>query len=69
MGMAQGAIEAVANPLVATLHPERRAERLNLLHAWWPAGLILGGVAAFGVTRALGLDTVQISPQAARLGW
>jgi len=39
---ANGVLEAVANPLVATLFPEKRTHYLNLLHASWPAGLVLG---------------------------
>ncbi len=41
---ANGTLEAVANPLVATLFPEKRTHYLNVLHASWPAGLVLGGV-------------------------
>ncbi|MBK8040395.1 MAG: MFS transporter [Verrucomicrobiaceae bacterium] len=39
---ANGTLEAVANPLVATLFPENRTHYLNLLHASWPAGMIVG---------------------------
>ena len=42
-GYANGTLEAVANPLVATLFPDRRTHYLNILHASWPAGLIIGG--------------------------
>jgi len=42
--VANGTLEAVANPLVATLFPENRTHYLNILHASWPAGLVLGGV-------------------------
>jgi MFS family permease len=41
--VANGTLEAVANPLVATLFPHNRTHYLNILHASWPAGLILGG--------------------------
>lgn len=41
-----GVCEAVVNPLVATLFPNNKTHYLNILHAGWPAGLILGGVAA-----------------------
>ncbi len=43
-GLANGTLEAVANPLVATLFPKNRNHYLNLLHASWPAGLVLGGM-------------------------
>lgn len=39
-----GTLEAVANPLVATLFPNNRAHYLNILHAAWPAGLALGSI-------------------------
>jgi MFS family permease len=42
-----GVCEAVANPLVATLFPKNRTHFLNILHAGWPAGLVLGGLASF----------------------
>jgi len=41
---ANGTLEGVANPLVATLFPKNRTHYLNILHASWPAGLVLGGV-------------------------
>jgi MFS family permease len=43
--VANGTLEAVANPLVATLFPTNRTHYLNILHASWPAGMILGGLA------------------------
>ena len=44
---ANGTLEAVANPLVATLFPENRTHYLNILHASWPAGLVAGGFAGW----------------------
>ncbi len=41
-----GIAEAVVNPLVATLFPKERTHYLNILHAGWPGGLILGGLAS-----------------------
>ena len=46
-GLANGTLEAVANPLVATLFPQRRMHYLNILHASWPAGLIIGGLLTY----------------------
>jgi len=39
--VANGTLEAVANPLVATLFPNNRTHYLNILHASWPAGMVL----------------------------
>src|SRR6267142_492475 len=41
--VADGTLEAVANPLVATLFFSKRTHYLNILHASWPAGLVIGG--------------------------
>jgi MFS family permease len=45
-GFGNGLVEAVINPLAATLYPDEKTHRLNVLHAWWPGGLIIGGVLA-----------------------
>ncbi len=49
MGLSQGLVEGVINPLVATIHSEQKTRMLNVLHAWWPGGLIIGGLAAYGL--------------------
>ncbi len=41
-----GLCEAVINPLVATIYPRKKTHYLNILHAGWPAGLILGALLA-----------------------
>ncbi|KAB2660861.1 MAG: MFS transporter [Verrucomicrobia bacterium] len=45
--LANGTLEAVANPLVSTLFPGNRTHYLNILHASWPAGLVLGGLVGW----------------------
>ncbi|MEI6916093.1 MAG: MFS transporter, partial [Armatimonadota bacterium] len=47
VGIGHGLVEAVINPLAATLYPEDKTHRLNVLHAWWPGGIIIGGVLAY----------------------
>jgi MFS family permease len=42
-----GVCEAVVNPLVASLFPKNKTHYLNILHAGWPGGLILGGLASY----------------------
>jgi MFS family permease len=42
-----GIAEAVVNPLVATLFPNNKTHYLNILHAGWPGGLIVGGLASY----------------------
>jgi MFS family permease len=53
---ANGTLEAVANPLVATLFPKNRTHYLNILHASWPAGMILGVVAGWFLDDRLKLS-------------
>ena len=43
---ANGTLEAVANPLVATIFPQQRTHYLNILHASWPLGMMVGVVAS-----------------------
>lgn len=43
-GLGWGAVEAAVNPVVATIDPENKVKRLNILHAWWPAGIVVGGL-------------------------
>jgi MFS family permease len=42
--LANGTCEAVINPLTATLFPRNRTHWLNILHAGWPGGLVLGAL-------------------------
>jgi MFS family permease len=42
--LGNGAVEAVINPVVATVYDKQKTHWLNILHAGWPGGLVLGGV-------------------------
>ena len=44
-----GICEGVINPLVSTLYPKQKTHYLNILHAGWPAGLVIGGLIVFAV--------------------
>ena len=52
-GLGNGLVEAVINPLAATLYPEDKTHKLNVLHAWWPGGIVIGGALAY-LLRAAG---------------
>jgi MFS family permease len=45
--MGNGLCEGVANPLVAALFQKDKSKYLNILHAGWPGGLILGALASY----------------------
>ena len=51
--LANGTLEAVANPLVATLFPNNRTHYLNILHASWPLGMIFGAAAGWVLDDAM----------------
>ena len=51
IGIANGLIEAAVNPLVATIFPNNKTAKLTLLHAWFPGGIVIGGVAAYLLTQ------------------
>lgn len=51
--LANGTLEAVANPLIATVYPNNRTHYLNILHASWPAGMILGALVTLFLGDAL----------------
>jgi MFS family permease len=52
MGLSQGLVEGVINPLVATVYSGEKTKWLNRLHAWWPGGQIIGGLLAVAMTQA-----------------
>ena len=51
--LGNGTCEAVINPLTATLFPKEKTRWLNILHAGWPLGLILGALLGLGF-KAIG---------------
>jgi predicted MFS family arabinose efflux permease len=44
-------VEAAVNPLVATVYPNNKTARLTALHAWFPGGIVIGGVLAYLITQ------------------
>jgi MFS family permease len=69
LGLCQGLVEAVINPLIATIYSNDKTSKLNQLHAWWPGGLVVGGLIAYAFTKGLGLDAPGLSADAATRGW
>lgn len=59
LSLGNGLIEAACNPLVATLYPEQKTVKLNNFHVWWPAGIVLGGLASYGL-HAVGVGSWQV---------
>lgn len=49
--LANGTCEAVINPLTASLYPNNKTHWLNILHAGWPGGLVLGALFGLAFNR------------------
>jgi len=59
---ANGTLEAVANPLVSTLFPTQRTHYLNILHASWPLGMIIGSAIGWVLDDKMALGwKIQLS--------
>ena len=52
VALGNGTVEAYINPVVATIFRRDKTKWLNILHAGWPGGLVLGGI----LTIALGAN-------------
>jgi MFS family permease len=58
LGLGNGTVEAFINPVVATMFNKEKTKWLNILHAGWPGGLVLGG-----------LLTIALADTAAKGDW
>ncbi|MEM1011144.1 MAG: MFS transporter [Planctomycetota bacterium] len=47
--LGNGTVEAVINPVIATVFWKQKTKWLNILHAGWPGGLVIGGLLTLGV--------------------
>lgn len=55
MGLGNGMVEAVCNPLVARMYPLDKTKMLNRFHLWWPAGIVIGSIVSLILMDILGL--------------
>ena len=65
IGIANGLVEAAINPLVATMYAGDKTRRLVALHAWFPGGIVIGGVLSFLLTQ-VGREAPALAPYT---GW
>lgn len=49
LGIANGMVEAACNPLITTLYPSQKTEKLNLFHLWYPGGIVIGTLVGFAL--------------------
>ncbi len=55
-GIGWGCTEGSINPITAALYPQEKTKRLNMLHAWWPAGIIIGGLLSVWLFQDRNVD-------------
>lgn len=47
IGVGNGMVEAVCNPLTVTLYPDNKTTMLNRFHVWFPGGIAIGGLISY----------------------
>lgn len=51
IGIANGSVEAACNPLITSMYTEEKTRRLNRFHAWFPTGIVIGGLLVYLFTN------------------
>ena len=59
LSMGNGLVEAVCNPLVTTIYPDRKIQKLNQFHMWFPGGITIGGVLSYFIGNLHLADAVS----------
>jgi len=52
IGLANGSVEAAANPLITSIYTDEKTRRLNRFHAWFPWGIVIGGLLVYALNLA-----------------
>jgi len=47
VGVANGSVEAACNPLITSMYTDEKTRRLNRFHAWFPTGIVIGGLIVY----------------------
>jgi MFS family permease len=47
IGIANGSVEAACNPLITSMYTDQKTRRLNRFHAWFPTGIVIGGLVVY----------------------
>ena len=59
LALGSGAVEAVCNPLIATIYPDKKTQKLSQFHMWFPGGIVIGGVLCYALSAA-GIDSWRL---------
>jgi len=60
MGFGNGMIEVTGNPLVTSLYPNAKTTMLNRFHAFYPGGMVVGGVLGWLMVQAGTIGPIDI---------
>ena len=52
VALGNGTVEAVCNPMIATIYPNNKTHKLNQFHMWFPGGQVIAGLLAFALGKA-----------------
>lgn len=59
-GIGNGFIEVAGNPLVPALYPDNKTTKLNHFHAFFPGGMVLGGLIGWLMVQAGSVGPINI---------
>lgn len=51
LALGNGTVEAVCNPLVATVYSDQKTKKLNQFHVWFPGGIVLGALGSYAIAH------------------
>jgi MFS family permease len=57
VALGNGTVEAYINPVVTTIFRKDKTKWLNMLHAGWPGGMVLGGIIILLLGASVGWQT------------
>jgi fucose permease len=60
VGVANGSVEAACNPLITSMYTDQKTRRLNRFHAWFPTGIVIGGLMVYLFTN-VGIENWRYS--------
>jgi MFS family permease len=47
LGISNGMVEAACNPLITSLYPNNKTQKLNMFHLWYPGGIVIGTLIGY----------------------
>jgi MFS family permease len=56
VGIGNGFVEASLNPMIASMYPKQKIKMLNIFHAWYPGGILIGAVVGYFLMDRLNIS-------------